>query len=212
MKDSVSASANGKGEKELFVLPFSKTYWKLSFSELKSLKMLIIAAIFIALRIAIKAVKIPVGDNLNVFFTFGVNALGSYIYGPVVGFLSGAVCDVLSWLIAPSSPFNPAFTLVEALGSFIFALVLYRTKVSVLRLFLSKFFVSLICNVLLTPIFLSMMYGKGVLVYLVPRITKNLILLPIETAILVLVFTAMLPVLKRAKVITWIHDKMLDVL
>lgn len=191
---------------ELFRTPFSKAFWKSAVSELKSPKMLVLAALFIALRIAIKSFKIPVYENTSIFFTFLVNALGSYIYGPVVGFVSGAVCDTVTYLLKPSGPYNPAFMLVEGLGSFLFGVCLYRSRVSVLRLFLSKLSVNVICNILLTPFFLSTMYGNGktVLAYMLPRLPKNIFLLPIETVMLVLTFSVMLPILKRTRVISWL--------
>lgn len=202
---------------QTFLTPFTPAYWKCSIGELASLKSLVLAALFIALRMAIKSFKIPLpfGDNLNIFFTFTVNALGSYIYGPVVGFLSGCVCDTLSYVIAPSGPYNIAFMFVEGLGSFLFGVVLYRAKISAVRLFLSKFFVSLICNVFLTPVFLSTMYGKKtVIALMIPRIWKNLTLLPFEGIILCIIFGAMLPILYRAKALPWLkkEDARLSVL
>ncbi|PWM64867.1 MAG: folate family ECF transporter S component [Clostridiales bacterium] len=195
--------------KEIFKTPFSGTYWRLSFAELKSVKALVLAALFIALRIAIKSFKIPVADSLNVFFTFTANALGSFLYGPVLGFISGCVCDTLSFMIKPSGPYNPVFMFIEGLGSFVFAIFLYRTKVTVLRLFLSKLAINVFCNILLTSYFLSLMYGKGIWVYMSGSITKNLLLLPIETAILSVIFVVMLPIIKKAKVVPWVKDGIL---
>ena len=169
--------------------------------------MLVLAALFIALRIAVKGFKIPVADNMSIFFTFVVNALGSFLYGPVVGFLSGAVCDTLSYILKPSGPYNPAFMLVEGLGSFLFGVFLYRSRVSVVRLFFCKFSVNLLCNILLTPLFLSMMYGeKTMFAYMVTRIPKNLILLPFETALLAVTFGVMLPVLSRTRTVPWLKS------
>lgn len=193
---------------ETFRSPFSKRFWKSAVTELGDVRMLVLAALFVALRIAIKSIKIPVTENMSVFFTFLVNALGSYIYGPIVGFVSGAVCDTVTFLIKPSGPYNPAFMLVEGLGSFLFGVCLYRARISVWRLFLSKLSVNLICNILLTPIFLASMYGNGktVFAYMSTRIPKNLLLLPIETAMLVVTFSVMLPILKRTRVIPWLTD------
>lgn len=196
--------------KEIFKTPFSGTYWRLSFAELKSVKALVLAALFIALRIAIKfLIKIPVAENLNVFFTFTANALGSFLYGPVLGFISGCVCDTLSFIIKPTGPYNPVFMFIEGLSSFVFAIFLYRTKVTVLRLFLSKLVINVFCNILLTSYFLSLMYGNGILFYMLNSVKKNLLLLPIETAILSMLFVVMLPIIKKAKVVPWVKDGIL---
>lgn len=76
------------------------------------------------------------------------------------------MCDTLSFMIKPSGPYNPVFMFIEGLGSFVFAIFLYRTKVTVLRLFLSKLAINVFCNILLTSYFLSLMYGKGIWVYM----------------------------------------------
>ena len=192
-------------EKAVFAHPFTAAYWKCAFGELGSVKTLVLAALFVALRMAVKALKIPVGDNLSIFLTFIPNAVGAYLCGPVVGFLSGAVCDTLSFIIAPSGPYNPAFMFVEALGSFLFALPLYRSRVSAARLFLSRFLVVGICNLVLTPFFLAVMYGsKSFAALFSTRVVKNVVCYPIESLILCIVFAALVPVMKRAKVCAWI--------
>lgn len=53
------------------------------------------------------------------------------------------------------------------------------------------------------------MYGKGIWVYMSGSITKNLLLLPIETAILSVIFVVMLPIIKKAKVVPWVKDGIL---
>ena len=45
--------------------------------------------------------------------------------------------------------------------------------------------------------------------YMSGSITKNLLLLPIETAILSVIFVVMLPIIKKAKVVPWVKDGIL---
>lgn len=182
---------------KLFKTPFSREYWKCAYEDLKNVRMLVIAALIVALRVALKSVQIPVGESLNITVGFFANALGSMIYGPILALLSGMVSDLLGCLLFPQGAFFPPFTVIEMLGSFIFALFLYRARLTPVRIILSKLFVNLICNILLTPICLSWMYGKAVMVYLVPRIAKNLCLFPIEGVLLTLFLGAMIPILEK---------------
>ncbi len=190
----------------VYVSPFSRGYWKSAVAELHSVRSLVLAALFIAMRMAIKSLKIPVAENLDVYFTFLPNAVGSFLYGPVVGFVSGCVCDTLSFIIAPSGAYNPAFMFIEGLGSLLLALPLYRAKVSVVRLFLAKFSVNVVCNILLTPLFLSMMYGSNLLVIFPPRLIKNALSLPVEVILLVALFAALLPIMRKMKVVPWLDQ------
>ena len=91
--------------RKLFTTPFSAEYWQLSLKEMKSVKVLVIAALLTALRIAIKSAKIPIGPDLTVTFGFVVNALGSMIYGPVMAAVTSAVSDILGAVIFPSGAF-----------------------------------------------------------------------------------------------------------
>ena len=55
--------------------------FKDSFKKLRSTKYLCILALFIALKIVVAYFKIPVGDNLNIYFTFVITAIECTIFG-----------------------------------------------------------------------------------------------------------------------------------
>lgn len=182
---------------KLYKTPFSPSYWRQAAGELKSLKTLLLASFFIAIRVALKTVYIPVADNLNVYVGFIANALSGAVCGPVIALMSGAVCDLLGWLIAPQGAFYPLFTLIEMIGSLIYSLWLYKAPITLGRLFGAKASVNLLVNIICEPIALSLMYSKGIIVYIIPRIVKNVILLPAEVFVLALFFSAMLvPLIK----------------
>lgn len=177
--------------------PFSRAYWQDACRELKSTRMLVLTALLIAVRVALKSLSIPVGDNLFITVGFFVNAVGSMIYGPVLGFLSGIVCDVLGWMLFPKGAFFLPFTLIEGLGSLFFGLFFYRATLSPTRIFAAKLTVNVVLNIILTPIALSWMYGKAVMVYLIPRIAKNLLIFPLEAVLLMAFMGIMIPVIRR---------------
>ena len=73
----------------LYTTPFCKAYWRDAAAELKDLRMLVFAALIVALRVALKTVvRIPLAPSLDITPAFLANALGAMVYGPVVG----AVC------------------------------------------------------------------------------------------------------------------------
>lgn len=180
-----------------FLTPFSRAYWRSAAAELKNIRMWVLAALLTAIRIALKSVRIPIMENLYISVGFLPNALGSMIYGPVMAILSALVSDTLGALLFPVGPYFPPFALVEIIGSLLFALFLYRAPVSVWRVSLSKLSVNVICNILLTPLFLRWMQGAAVVITSLPRIAKNVLLFPLEAALLVILLDAMLPALKQ---------------
>ena len=116
----------------LYKTPFSLGYWRCAVAELKDTRMLVFAALIIALRVALKLVYIPLAPNLRINVAFVANALGAMVYGPVVALISAAVSDVLGVMLAGDVYFFP-FILTELAGSLIFALFLYRAKVTPTR-------------------------------------------------------------------------------
>ena len=186
----------------LYRTPFSRAYWQDAAAELKDTKMLVFAALMIALRVAMKLVAIPLAPNLKVNTAFVVNALGAMVFGPVVAAVSAVVSDVLGVLISGDVYFPP-FALTEIAGSMIFALFLYRAKVTPTRVILSRFFICLFVNVFLqTPIMMlyyKLMMGGASYMLTVPQIIKNLFMFPIESVVLTLFLAFMQPLTYRLK-------------
>ncbi len=180
---------------------FSRAYWKMAAEELKKPKTIVLAAIMIALRVVIKSFFIPVGENLSIYFGFFVNALGAMSFGPVVAVIAAAITDTLGCIFAPQGPYFFPFIFVEILGSLIFALMLYRQKLSSTRVILSRFSVSFFCNVILNPAllvwYMDIFYGKAYTFFTLPRTVKNLILFPLESLALILFLNALLPALSK---------------
>lgn len=190
-----------KMNRQLFRTPFSRAYWLQAFSELKNTRSLVFAALILALRIAMKPLRIPVAADVNITFGFIVNAFGSMVYGPVVALLSGAVSDTLGYLVAPNGAYYFPFIILEMAGSFIFALFLYSTEITVWRLILSKFCVNFFVNILLNePIMIKyyqLFYTTVYQPFVWVRIVKNIVMLPFESLILIIVFRGIMPPLSR---------------
>lgn len=185
----------------LYKSPFCKGYWRDAAMELKDTKMLVFAALIIALRVALKTlVKIPLAPNLDITPAFLANALGAAVYGPVVGALGAIISDVLGVLLRGDTYFLP-YVLTEIAGSVIFALYFYRQKITPTRVILSRFTICLCVNILLqTPIdilYQYVMYGKSTYVLTLPRIFKNLFMFPIESVVLSLFLRVMQPLTYR---------------
>ena len=188
-------------EKGRLTMIFTKDYWSSSAEKLKSVRYLAIMAIFIALKTMMSSLYIPVSENLRIGFSFIVTAVEGAVIGPVAGLISGAVTDLVGFMIFPSGPFFFGYTITSMLGVFLYALFLYRQKITILRLALCKFSVSALCNVILGSLWSAMLYSKGYLFYLTNSLIKNAVLLPVEIMILVLVFNVMIPVLTKSRLI-----------
>ena len=197
----------------LYSHPFCAGYWRDAFAELKDTKMLVFAALIVALRVALKTIiRIPLGPSLDITPAFMANALGAMVYGPVVGALGAVVSDVLGVLLRGDTYFLP-YVLTEISGSVIFALFFYRQKITPTRVILSRFCICLFVNILLqTPIdmlFQLVYYGYNNVVITLPRIFKNLFMFPLESVVLTVFLSAIQPITYRMK-LTYVADAKLS--
>lgn len=196
--------SNTNKSTKLYKTPFSPAYWRDAAAELRDTKMLVFAALMIAIRVALKLVAIPLAPNLKINTAFLANALGAMVFGPVVAALSAIVSDFLGVLITGDVYFLP-MVLLEIGGSVIFALFLYRARITPTRVILSRFFICLLINTFLqTPLMMlyyKMMMGGAPYVLTVPKIIKNLFMFPIESVVLTVFLAFMQPILYRMKLI-----------
>ena len=175
----------------LYPHPFSKAYWRDAAKEFRSTRMLVFAALMIALRVVCKPLTIQVGPMLSIpIAAMLVNALGAMAFGPVVAIPAAFISDTLGYLIYPNGVYFPLYALTEIAGSVIFALFLYRTKVNVWRVLLARFCIDIVVNIALqTPInylYYSLALGKAYGGLLLIHVIKELAMFPVETVVIVI--------------------------
>lgn len=183
---------------------FSKEYWVCAVGELKKPRMLVFAAVLVALRVALKAFSIPIiPGQLYINFGFLVNALGSMVYGPVVAVISGAVSDTVGAFLFPKGTYFFPYIFQEIAGSLIFALFLYKKRINVPRIIAARFSVSLWCNIIIQPLIVLMwnaFYPDSAYSALSElKIIKNICMFPFESLLLTAFFGAMMPAMRSLK-------------
>lgn len=174
---------------------FSPDYWIASCSEFRNLRSLVFAGLTIALGTILSFLYIPVGVNLRITTAFLALALGSMIFGPVVGLSAGLAYDLIGYLFLPATVFFPGYTLSSMLEFFLYGIFLYRCKITVLRVFLCKFTVNFGIHVVLGCLWSSILFDKGYYYFFMKSLIKNTIMLPIEVIMLVSLLQIILPVL-----------------
>lgn len=174
-----------------------KSFWLRSFRELRSLRVIIGAALLLAISVILDQFTLELSPTLKIGFGFLVTGLCGMLYGPVVGGLMGGVGDILKFIIKPTGTFFFGFTLNAILAGILYGLFFYKNRVTVLRCVLCKALANAVINILLNTLWLSILMGKGFYALLVPRVTKNLIALPIEVFLLWLILSQLSKVFKQ---------------
>ena len=202
----------------LYKTPFSKAYWIDAASELKDTKMLVVTALMIALRVALKPLAIPLGPQLSIQTAMLATALGAMIYGPVVAIPAAIISDTVGFMIYPTGDYFLPFVLTEIASTMFYALCLYRAeKVTPIRVMLSRFCICFFVNVVMQQFIYAWWYTyignpekarEQILgIMTLSRILKNLCMFPIESVVLTLFLRFLMPVTKRAK-LTYSADDM----
>lgn len=182
-----------------YSLPLGSSYWKDALSEMKKVRSLIICALLSALAIILEKLQIPIIPGvLEVSFSFITISLCSFLTGPVIAIPCGIIVDIVGALINGYSFFF-GYTLSAVLGAFIYALFLYRSKISFERIAAARFTINLFVNVLLGSVWRVAMSGGPYGYYVAISGIKNLLLLPLEVFIMTFLIGALLPSLKKLK-------------
>jgi ECF transporter S component (folate family) len=183
--------------------PFSKAYWRDAAGELKNLKKLTFAALMMAICIMLSYIpSVPLIGSAKLTWGFLGRSVCAMFCGPVLGAVFGVAESLLSFFLTGGGgyPFFPGYTLTTMLGMVFYSLCLYRSKVTVRRVFWAKL-VTNVQNVLLGTLWSSILYGKAFWVLAGGNAIKNLIMLPVQTLLLVLLFSAVMPVLRKMKLV-----------
>lgn len=155
-----------------------------SLHEFTVTKNLVLCGLMAALAIVLSMVaSISIGPYVKIGFSGIPNRIVEFLFGPVVGCIFGGALDLLKFMIKPDGPFFFGFTFNVMLAGLIYGCLLYHKPLSIKRIVIAEFLVKLIVNCGLNTLWISMLYGKAFFVLLPMRLLKNVIMLPIDSAI-----------------------------
>lgn len=141
------------------------------------------SALLVAMSVILGWFKVPVTNLIEIRFQMLPIAVGGMLFGPAVGGVMGAMEDVLSYIVRPTGPFFPGFSISAAVGGVIFGLML-REKPTVLRIFLTEAVYTAVVSICLNNIWLSILYGNAFLPVMIARLPQSLIMIPVNTVLL----------------------------
>lgn len=193
----------------LYPHPFSKAYWRDAAAELKDIRMLVITALMIALRIALKPFAIYIGPQMAIQTATLATALGAMIFGPVMAIPAAIISDTVGFMIFPTGDYFLPFMLTEIASTMFYALCLYRAKPNATRVIIARFLICFVVNVVLQQFIFAWQYtymgnpakAKDAIMGITTtaRLFKNLFFFPIESIVITLFLKVLVPVASRAK-------------
>ena len=174
-----------------------------SWKELKYVRTLAITAMLIALGRVLGYFAIPITQTQRIGLASLANEFIALLFGPVVGGLSAGVGDIVNYLMKPSGPFFPGFTISAFTAGAIYGLILYKRPFTFVRVLVANITVTVVVNMTLNNVWLSMMYGNRTFWGLfVSRAPLQIATVPVE----VILFFLVVRMLKRAKVFAMLEQ------
>ena len=140
------------------------------------------------------AVNTPI---LRASFNFIPIAVAAILFGPVWAAAGAAAADIIGATLFPVVPYFYGFTVSAALTGLIYGIFLYKRKVSWRTLIAPVLLVTLGVNVGLGTLWLHMTMGKAFLAMLPTRLAKNLLMIPIQIVVVMLIAHKVVPLLKK---------------
>ena len=182
---------------QLYRTPFSPAYWRDACRDMRLLRLLVFAALMIAMTRALSLIpSSPIGHT-KFSFGFLARALCSLVCGPVLGLVFGFAEDILGFILQPSGNFFFGYTLSTMAGVLVYALCFYRARITVWRIVLANLIVNVLVNAAMGSIWSSIFAGGGYWGLFTFSLSKNLLTILPKSFLLYILFQALLPILQR---------------
>ena len=162
-------------------------------------KTLVQAAILVAISIVLTRVgSIMILPTLRLGFGETPLLMAGFLFGPIVGGLSGLVADLVGFVINPQGPWHPGFTFSSVMWGVIAGLfaMYYRSNnetkdtknlkeiFTPLRITIAVAVAMIIISLGLNTFWLSRLYGKGFIAMIPGRILTFLVSTPIQSYVI----------------------------
>ena len=152
--------------------------------KIRDTRVLATSAMLLAIAVIMGFLKVPINQFIELRFAYLPIACAGFLFGPGIGGAVGAMSDILGYLVKPTGPYFPGFTLTSLVSGLIYGAGLFRKPVTFRRCLAVKTVNMIVVSFLMNPLWLVLLYGQGFFAVLTARVVKTLIMLPIETAIL----------------------------
>ena len=152
--------------------------------ELKKTSTLTCTALMLGASLLVSTFTIVLNRYMKIgFSTVPITIVGA-LFGPFVSGLAGGLGDILRFILRPTGAYFPGFTFDSIINGIIFGLFLYKKKPTLKNVALMQIVSTVLVSLVLHNVWVSLLYGKALMVILPASILKNFLKLPIDVIVL----------------------------
>jgi ECF transporter S component (folate family) len=168
---------------------------------MKKVRIITYSAMLLACATVLGFFKVPITEIIELRFAFLPIAAAGSLFGPFVGALVGGLSDIFGYLVHPTGPFFPGFTISSAVQGLIFGLILYNRPITWKRVIMANIAQTVLITLILNPLWLSILYAMDFRAVFMARLLKSVIMFPIETVMVYYVLKALSAAYARQNIV-----------
>lgn len=171
---------------------------------MSKIKKIVLSAMLLAILLVLSRFLSIKTQLLVISFSFVPIMLSGMLLGPKYSMIIAALGDLIGALLFPFGSYFPGFTLSQAIIGFIYGAFLYENnekkmsdKKFIIMLIISSVLALGLVNILLTSLWLKMLYGSAYTAVLATRVVPQLIMLPIQVIVMFALRKLLMPVINK---------------
>jgi ECF transporter S component (folate family) len=155
---------------------------------IKDIRTITGVAMFCAVYVVLSSFNIYITPMLRITFGYLAVAASCYFFGIAPNLIAAFITDFLGWVIHPEGAYFFGYAVNAMFQALVYGWFFYRKEtISWKSVITARALVVLVNNLILNPLWLSIMYGDSWFVLMSGRIVKNLVCFPIDCILLMLV-------------------------
>ena len=149
----------------------------------RTIQRITISAMLLAISVIFGFFKIPLSQASEIRLQFLPVAVEGMLFGPLYGGILGGLSDILCYIVRPTGPFFPGFTFSAVIQGVIYGVLLKKDQ-TIGRILIAQTLDTVVVSLILTSLWLALLYGNAFIPLIGSRIIKVIIMYPVNTVLL----------------------------
>lgn len=147
-------------------------------------KKLVVVSLLIAVQIVLaRMVSIEISNTIRIGFSFFALAINAALFGPLIAGASAGIADIIGFMLKPTGPYFPGFTLTAILLGVIYGVFLHKEEIEFKNIVMASVLGGVLL-LLLNSLWLNILIGKAYTKFLVLRFPAEAVMVMVKIFVL----------------------------